>query len=122
MTAASRSCRAALKLRSRRARQGGRTEAPSLTIAGGPVSLALLRRRGEEPGMPLGIDRPIGPAVLDVLRRMNDFSARGFGDLVVLVDVIEVDEDTHRRCIGVARRLQAAFVRSLSHHHELALK
>ena len=76
----------------------------------------------ENPGMALGIDRRVGPAVIDVLGRMNDLRARRFGDRVVFVDVVEIDEDAHRRRAGVERRAQAALLRALPHHDELALE
>src|SRR6185437_311792 len=36
------------------------------------------------------------------------------------VDIVEIDETAHRRRADILRRLQAALVRALAHHHELA--
>ena len=53
---------------------------------------------------------------------MNDFRARRPRDFVMSVDVVEVDENAHRRRAGVTRRPETALVGALSHHNELALK
>src|ERR1700677_684532 len=72
--------------------------------------------------MSLGIDGPIGAAVLDIFRRMDDLCARSLGGFEVFVDVIEIDEHAHRRSAGVEGRVHAALVGALSYHCELALK
>jgi len=53
---------------------------------------------------------------------MHDLRARRLRDFVMSVDVVEVDENAHRRCAGITRRPETALVGALSHHNELALK
>jgi hypothetical protein len=42
--------------------------------------------------MPLGIDRRVSSAVFDCLRRVDDVRACRFGDRVVFVDDVEIDD------------------------------
>ncbi len=84
--------------------------------------LPLLRRLGEEPRVSLGVVGPIVAAIWRILGRVDDLRARRFGDLVVRVDIVKVDEHPHRRRAGVPWRLQAAIMGALPHHHQLTLK
>src|SRR5438270_275906 len=72
--------------------------------------------------MSVQVAHGIGASIGLVIRRLNDLRAGITRTLVMRVHVGPVDEDAHRRDLGLARALHPPVLAALSHHDALAIE
>jgi hypothetical protein len=77
----------------------------------------LLGRSGEEPGMAIEVERGIGATVGFVVRGLDNFGAGCLRAGMVRIDIVQVNEHAHRRCVRLARAEHAPLLGALSHHN-----